>query len=133
LTNRFPWADLLVLEGASALLEKSILAVKSEVNFSRLYINQPLFADLDTHLRGKIFTIFDLSKAYRPHASSPILSTERPGKILWGDAIYLRDLRQEGLETPLKTPEKMLKLAGIADLLKFTDYSLELWEYLTLN
>jgi hypothetical protein len=45
----------------------------------------------------------------------------------------LRDLLQEGLETPLKTPEKMLKLAGIADLLKFTDYSLELWEYLTLN
>lgn len=33
----------------------------------------------------------------------------------------------------LKTPEKLLKLACLADVMKFPDYALEILEYLTLN
>ncbi len=33
----------------------------------------------------------------------------------------------------MKTPEQILKLACIADILEFPDYGLELLEYLTLN
>lgn len=126
-------ADLQVLEGASGILKRSILAVQVEVEFSHLYTNQPLFADVDTYLRKQDFTLFDLANAYRLRARSPIQSTVRPGQLLWADAFYFRDLIREDISTQLKTPEQIFKLACIADIMDFPDYALELLEYLTLQ
>jgi len=126
-------AELQVLEGASWILESSILAVQSEVEFSHLYVNQPLFADVDTYLRQQGFALFDLSNSYGVRASSPIHSTARRGQLLWGDAFYFRDLIRGELSTHLKTPDRILKLACIADVMNFPDYALELLEYLTVN
>ncbi|QIZ71785.1 FkbM family methyltransferase [Oxynema aestuarii] len=126
-------ADLQVLEGASKILSKSVLTIQVEVEFSELYSNQPLFADVDIYLRKHGFTLFDLTKAYRRRRHSPIHSTVHPGQLLWGDAFYFRDLIEENLNTDLKNPETILKLACIADVLEFSDYALELLEYLTIN
>jgi FkbM family methyltransferase len=126
-------ADLQVLEGAGWLLERSILAVQVEVEFSSLYRGQPLFADVDQFMRNQGFTFFDLDPGYRVRARSPIQSTDRGGQLLWGDAFYFRDLIQAGVESPLNTPEQIFKLACIADVLEFPDYALELLEYLTLH
>jgi FkbM family methyltransferase len=126
-------ADLQVLEGASSVLETSVLAVQVEVEFSHLYVSQPLFADVDTYMRRQGFTLFDLSTARRTRMRSPIASKAHPGQVLWGDAYYFRDLLQEDLNTNLKTPERLLKLACIADVMGFSDYALELLEYLTLE
>ena len=126
-------AELQVLEGASSVLARSILAVQAEVEFSHLYVNQPLFADVDTYLRKQGFTLFDLARSYRLGACSPIQSQAHPGKLLWGDAFYFRDLIQEDISTQLKTPAQILKLACLADVMNFSDYALELLEYLTLQ
>lgn len=130
-------ADLHILEGASSLLERSVLGIQTEVEFSPLYINQPLFADIDTFLRKRDFTLFDIvsddymSRCHR--ASSPVRSTLRAGQLLWADAYYLRDLIRDDINSPLKTPDNILKLACIADILQFPDYALELLEYLTIH
>ncbi|MEB3831391.1 FkbM family methyltransferase [Phormidium sp. CCY1219] len=126
-------ADLLVLEGSSRLLERSILAVKVEVEFAPLYVGQPLFAEVDTFLRKWGFSLFKLTAACRPRASSPIVSSEQPGQFLWGDAFYIRDPIDPNLQIEFKTPERILKVACIADIMGFPDYALELLEYLTLN
>ncbi|ELS33691.1 MULTISPECIES: FkbM family methyltransferase [Pseudanabaena] len=127
-------ADLDVLEGAKNILSHSTLAVQIEVEFSHLYTNQPLFADVDTFLRKYDFTLFDLSKSYRiPRSCSPICSTVRAGQLLWGDAFYFCDLIREDIDRKLKSPSRMLKLACIADIMNFPDYSLEILEYLTLE
>ncbi|WP_009632848.1 FkbM family methyltransferase [Synechocystis sp. PCC 7509] len=126
-------ADVQVLQGASQVLANSILAVQVEVEFSHLYVNQPLFADVDTFMRKQGFTLFDLYTARRARKRSPVTSNAHPGQILWGDAFYFRDLIGEGVNTALKTPEKIFKLACIADIMNFGDYALELLEYLTLN
>jgi len=126
-------AELQVLQGASQVLGKSILAVQAEVEFSHLYKNQPLFADVDIYLREQGFTLFDLNNAYRLRSISPISSTVRAGQLLWGDAFYFQDLIEDSLENNLKTPDRILKLACIADLLNFPDYTLELLEYLTFH
>lgn len=126
-------AELQVLEGACEILNRSVLAVQAEVEFSHLYSEQPLFADVDTHLRKQGFTLFDLEQAYRLRARTPIGSAVRNGQLLWGDAFYFRDLIRDDLDSPLKTPHKILKLACLADLLNFPDYALELLEYLTLQ
>jgi FkbM family methyltransferase len=127
--------ELSVLEGASEILDRSILAVYSEVEFTDIYVNQPLFGDIDIFLRNKNFTLFDLivstGRAFRK--TSPITSRTRRGSLVWADAFYLRDLMRPNLNTHLQTPERILKLACIADVMDYTDYALELLEYLTLN
>ncbi|HEY9624056.1 MAG TPA: FkbM family methyltransferase [Crinalium sp.] len=127
-------ADLQVLQGGANILSRSILAVQIEVEFSPLYVDQPLFADVDSYLRSKDFTLFDLSIARRVRARSPFHSTNRPGQLLWGDAFYLCDLLQEDIEmTHARGPEQIFKLACIADVMDFPDYTLELLEYLTVT
>jgi FkbM family methyltransferase len=127
-------ADLHILQGASKLLESSILAVQTEVEFSPLYINQPLFSDIDYFLRKNDFSLFDLVGCSRyPRNSSPICSPQRNGQLLWADAFYFRDLIREDISQKFKNPLNVLKLACIADILEFPDYTLELLQYLTLN
>jgi hypothetical protein len=122
-------AELQVLEGANALLAKSVLAIQLEVEFSPLYVDQPLFSDLDPYLRRHGFTLFDLIVAREQR--SPLVSTNRPGQAVWGEAIYIRDLIQEDAPLAFQTPDQILKLACIADTLEFTDYALELLKHLT--
>ncbi|MBD1842989.1 FkbM family methyltransferase [Cyanobacteria bacterium FACHB-63] len=124
-------AELQVLEGAVQILNQSVLAIQAEVEFSPLYENQPLFADVDAFLRRQGFTLFDVSKAQI--ARSPIRSINRPGQLLWGDAIYLRDPFAENTPEQFKTPDQIFKLACIADALQFTDFALELLKTLTLK
>jgi FkbM family methyltransferase len=126
-------AEVLVLEGAVEILKRSILAVQVEVSFSHLYLNQPLFADVDIYLRNQGFTLFDLTGARRFRSHSPIGSTLRGGQLLWGDAFYFRDLIGEDIDPNMTTPDNILKLACIADVMNFPDYALELLEYLTLQ
>jgi len=125
-------ADLDVLKGASRILD-SVLAIQIEVEFSHLYKDQPLFADIDTYLRTNGFSLFDLTNSRRNRTNSPIQSIVHPGQLLWGDAFYLRDAIGQNLQTTSKNPEQIFKLACIADVMHFSDYALELLKYLTLN
>ncbi|MDB9449570.1 hypothetical protein [Dolichospermum circinale] len=117
----------------SHYLTRGVLGVQIEVEFSPLYLNQPLFADVDTHLRKNGFTLFNLATAYRPRARSPIVSKNRSGQILWGDAFYLQDPIDKNVNPVVKEPGKIFKVACVADVLGFPDYALELLEYLTVN
>ncbi|OLP15493.1 FkbM family methyltransferase [Leptolyngbya sp. 'hensonii'] len=130
-------ADFDVLQGALNLLQKSILGIQIEVEFSLLYHNQSLFSDIDPWLRNLGFTLFDLLTddlwCYRPRACSPIQSATRRGQLLWADACYLRDPIGENSHPVSQNPEHILKLSCIADILGYPDYALELLEYLTVN
>ena len=126
-------ADLDVLKGSANLLSRSVLGVQIEVEFSPLYDEQPLFRDIDKYLDKYGFSLFDLLLTRRTRARSPIRSQFREGQLLWGDAIYFRDLISDKKFSDSEAPEQILKLACLADILHFPDYSLELLEYLTLN
>jgi FkbM family methyltransferase len=125
-------ADLQVLEGAVALLDRSVLAIQIEVEFSPLYADQPLFADIDTFLRAQGFVFFGFHPI-NPEPRSHLVSFLRPGQLLWSNALYLRDPLKAEIADHFKAPDQILKLACIADVLEFTDYALELLEFLTLN
>ncbi|MFB2919492.1 FkbM family methyltransferase [Aerosakkonema funiforme] len=128
-------AELQVLQGASSVLERSVLAVVTEVNFTELYINQPLFSDVDVYLRKQGFTLGDLTitTGRGCRTISPIIYKLHPGFLLWADAFYFRDPIRKDLFNNISTPDRILKLACIADVLNFPDYALELLAYLTRN
>jgi tetratricopeptide (TPR) repeat protein len=125
--------ELPVLEGADWILKSGILGIISEVEFTELYTGQPLFSDLDVYLRMRGFTLFDINHMHRDIRKMPIISSKHPGALIWADAFYFRDLIREDLSINLKTPDKIFKLACIADVLDFTDYALELLTHLTLQ
>lgn len=126
-------AELQVLQGATQFLQQSVLGLQLEVEFAPIYLGQPLFADLDSYLRARDFTLFDLTTTRCIRSRSPVAAQRHPGQLLWGEAFYFCDLLQDAAMTRAKTPEQILKLACIADVLDFPDYALEILEYLTLN
>ncbi|WP_017745153.1 FkbM family methyltransferase [Scytonema hofmannii] len=127
-------AELGVLEGATKILETSTLGIITEVEFTEIYTGQPLYSDVDIYLRKQGFSLFDLSHTHRDiRKNIPLVSQTHQGALIWSDAFYFRDLIGENLTTNLKTPEKILKLACLADVLSFPDYALELLVHLTLH
>ncbi|MDX2243453.1 MAG: FkbM family methyltransferase [Leptolyngbyaceae cyanobacterium bins.302] len=128
-------ADLDVLQGATNLLQQSILGVQIEVEFSSLYVNQPLFTNIDLYLRQQGFTLFDLITTNPwcrvPRSCLPIQSSTRAGQLVWADACYLRDPLGDGVPWfAQQNPNKMLKLACIADILNFPDFAFEVLVHL---
>ncbi|MBC8121007.1 MAG: FkbM family methyltransferase, partial [Gemmatimonadaceae bacterium] len=122
--------DLDVLKGGAQIIAKSVLSTIIEVEFVPLYKDQPLFGEIDCHLRNSGFDLFDLEPYRVQRTGSPIFSPIHPGQLLWSNAFYFRDLLRSD-PGKLMTPERLLKLACIADVLNFPDYTLELLAHLT--
>lgn len=104
-------AELSVLKGCSRLLPTT-LVVQTEVEFVEIYDGQPLFADVDRHLRDAGFQFHTFlgfgRRPYKIGNATGIAITQTP-QILWSDAVYIPDV------TTLKdqSTERLLKLAAI--------------------
>ena len=55
-------SELFVLQGASQVLGQHVVGVEVEVEFASIYGGQPLFADVDRHMREHGFDLFDLRR-----------------------------------------------------------------------
>ena len=110
--------ELEILEGASDLVARSVLAVKVEVEFSPLYEGQPLFADVDAFMRGRDFQLFDMSR-YRVRREGLKTSVPTRGQLLWGHALYLRDCRA-------LPSHAAARLAAVAALMDVPDYAYQI-------
>jgi FkbM family methyltransferase len=119
-------SELDILRGAQSLLSKTTVAVKSEVEFSPLYLEQSLFADVDSFLRSIGFMLFDLSRIHCRRDQFPSNALTR-GQLLWGDALYLRDAAWFAAKSDKLS---LFKLALVAAHWQFHDYALEIIELL---
>lgn len=119
-------SELEILKGAEKLLTQSVLGLQIEVSFSPIYKDQPLFADIDLHVRRFGFVLFDVSHNRCRRQNYPNdLSTR--GQLLWGDAVYLKDYN--AINGPdWKEADK--RLAVIAFLQGFYDYAFEIIDFL---
>lgn len=102
-------SELMVFENAPRVLSET-LVIQTEVEFLPLYKGQPLFADVDAHLRGAGFQ-FHTFLNFGMRAFKPLVKNGRPtegiNQLLWADAVYARDfMRLERLSEP-----KLQKLA----------------------
>lgn len=136
-------AELDVLKGGQDILKKSV-ALEVEVEFSEIYENQPLFADVDRFLREQGFTFFNFSFTHTGHFAgrldSPInvlhpqnhlFPPQIAGQLITADAIYLRDPIEHGRDSVDWNNElKILKLAGVAEVLGQVEFAFELLQHL---
>lgn len=119
-------SELDILQGAKGFLSSSVLGVRVEVEFSPMYHNQPLFADVDLFLRQFGFMLFDLERYHlkRKAASGNFSSREQ---IVWGQALYIKDWN---IASGTFTKQKLSKLATMASYYGFHSYAFEIFEYL---
>jgi len=98
-------AELMVLQGAEASL-RSTRALEVEVEFNPIYRGQPLFGDIDAHLRARGFVLWRLKNmAHYSVASArgdfairdeyyfdsrPVRIEGGGGQLLWGHAYFIR-------------------------------------------
>lgn len=104
-------AELDVFQNGSMVLGQTMV-VHTEVCFVELYKGQPLFADIDTHLRSKGFQ-FHTVDYFGGRCFKPFVVENNVNKglnqQLWADAIYVRDFLTFD-EVP---DDKLIKLAVI--------------------
>jgi FkbM family methyltransferase len=104
-------SELAVFEGATRALSTAV-AIQTEIAFVELYHGQPLFADIDRHLRANDFWFHTFvgmaSMSMRPlRVGNPDLGLNQR---LWADAVYTRSpLRFDALSTV-----KLRKLAVVS-------------------
>jgi FkbM family methyltransferase len=129
--------DYEVLCGARELLSQhKVLGLLVEAQFHGVsHAHSNLFANVDRLLRECGFSLFDLeihryTRATLPgHFQSSLATSTREGQVLWGDALYLRDLSAPGYEErwnaglPLT---KILKLACLFEIFGMADCAAEL-------
>jgi protein O-GlcNAc transferase len=86
-------AELDVLSGAERLLRQTVL-IQIEVEFVEMYEGQPLFADIDRHLRQRGFQ-FHTFRGFGSRMFRPLTNPDKPyegiNQLLWSDAVYVAD------------------------------------------
>ena len=103
--------ELCVFENAPERLSECV-AIHSEVEFLPLYVDQPLFSEVELFLRGAgfLFHRFDplTSRVLEPLASKTG-TYEGLCQIFWADAVFIRDFTRFAE----LAPDKLMKLATI--------------------
>jgi FkbM family methyltransferase len=122
-------SELFVLQGAATALSQSVLGVEVEAEFAPVYIDQPLFADVDALLRGFGFALFDLRPCYWKRAEGRSIGGPH-GQIIWADALYLKMPAALGEIAASRNGEArvatFLHAIAIALLYGYADYACDL-------
>ena len=129
-------SDYQVLLGAENVLARGVLGVHIESQFhGAVHDYGNLFSNIDRFLRARGFSLFDLStwRYSRAHLPAPfvfeIAAQTHTGQVLWGDALYLRDLALPGYDDMFQfstTAERVVKLACLHELFGIPDCAAEL-------
>lgn len=123
-------SELFILQGSKKLLEGDVFGLDLEVEFIKLYQNQPLFSDIDEFLRQFGFELFDLRQTYWKRQIGKKLGNKK-GQIIGGDALYLRSIESfkkilQKIKDKEQKKTKILKTLSISLLYGYLDYALGL-------
>lgn len=103
--------ELCVFENAPERLSECV-AIHTEVEFLPMYVDQPLFSEVEIFLRGAgfLFHKFDplTSRVLEPLASKTG-TYEGLSQIFWADAVFIRDFTRFSE----LAPDKLMRLATI--------------------
>lgn len=120
-------AELAILQGGARHLGQNLVALELEVEFCGLYQDQPLFAEVDTFVRGMGLELWDLRLTYWKYEQGRHAPGPQKGRLVCGDALYLRPLQglSEWLSAmPLGSAQsKAVMLIVVALLYGYVDYA----------
>ena len=85
-------AELDVLKGGVNYLKNNLVGLESEVEFSSIYQDQPLFSELEIFVRQELgLELWDIRKNYWKYSQSRYKNPTK-GRLIFGDALFLRPI-----------------------------------------
>lgn len=101
-----------IFEGSTRSLKQTV-AIISEVEFSPLYANQPLFSDVSHLLKqhGFEFVYFYDLKEMSPMATN--VASRGKGFHMYADALYIKSLEQIAIDFPNENEQKLAILKQV--------------------
>lgn len=125
-------SELFVLKGATKNLANSVFGMEIEVGFSRVYVDQPLFSDVDCFVRKLGFQLFDLKPIYWKRKVGKSFGKAK-GQIICADCLYLKDMDAlkaiiDPMEDNVLKKTKCLRAISICILYGYLDYAAEIFQ-----
>ena len=125
-------SELAVLRGGDATVRGPAAGLEIEVEFGPVYAGQPLFADIDAHVRARGFQLFDL-RPFRWKRTIGLRAGGPRGQIAFADALYFKTpaalsaalTARPGDDTAERRRKLLRALAAVA-VYGYADYVLEL-------
>ncbi len=123
-------SELSILKGSNGILGSSVFGLEIEVEFTQIYLNQPLFSEVDGFVRNLGFQLFDLKLHYWKRSVGVNCGNPK-GQIIFADALYLRDVDTfigllDKIEDHTLKKSKVLRAISICNLYGYIDYALEI-------
>ncbi len=85
-------AELDILKGGVNYLKNNLVGLESEVEFSPMYKNQPLFSELEIFVRKELgLELWDIRKTYWKYKQKQYKNPTK-GRLIFGDALFLRPI-----------------------------------------
>lgn len=84
-------AELDILKGGRKLVDDKVIGVELEVEFAQMYVDQPLFRDVDRHMAECGFQLQDLRRNYWKLKGASQIGALK-GQLIFGDALYFRSV-----------------------------------------
>lgn len=110
--------ELAILQGGEEFFKKNLIGLEAEVEFAPMYIDQPLFSDVDIFVRERLgLELWDIRKAYWKYRQKKY-KTPLKGRLIFGDALYLRPIST--LDEWLATMDEELALSKFHALVNTT-------------
>ena len=118
-------AELDILNGAETLMSTSILGIRSEVCFSQVYKDAPLFGDLDRKIREFHFQLVNLDYNGRGAAKNEFTFEHRYGRLISTDAVWVLPISRFTSHNDVEMSEKIVKQALFLMLNGATDLAVD--------
>jgi FkbM family methyltransferase len=80
--------ELPILKGAGCYLNEAV-GLEIEVEFEKMYVDQPLFNEVDAFVKDNGFELFDIKRYYWKRKSSNNSKSQK-GQLIFGDALYFK-------------------------------------------
>ena len=83
-------AEVEIMKGGVNFLKNNLVGLESEVLFTHLYHNQPLFSDIEVFVRQELgLELWDIRKTYWKYSQTRYKNPTK-GRLIHGDALFLR-------------------------------------------
>ena len=83
-------AEVEIMKGGLNFLKNNLVGLESEVLFTHLYHNQPLFSDIEVFIRQELgLELWDIRKTYWKYSQTRYKNPTK-GRLVIGDALFLR-------------------------------------------